>query len=464
MQIEFLGAARTVTGSMHLLHINNSRILLDCGLFQGKRAEANERNKNFPFDPKSIDAVILSHAHIDHSGNLPNLVKQGFNRPIYCTPATRDLCEIMLADSGHLHEKDAEFVNKHHRKNHEPPIEPLYTAEDAAKTMQNFQSIPYEKEFNVLKNVTAKFTDAGHILGSASIRVTTRENGTTKTLGFSGDIGRWNMPIIKDPMFMGMVEALITESTYGGKLHDPPEDMENQLAVDLERTIDRGGKVLVPAFSVGRTQDLVYTLHKLFDKGRLPRIPIYIDSPLAINATEIFKKHPECFDDETFQHIAQHHDPFGFMRLQYVRTAEESKQLNNKKEPCMIIAASGMCEAGRILHHLANNIENPLNTILIVGYCAEHTLGKRLVDQAEEVNILGSSYKRKAEVIVHNSFSAHADNNELLKYINCFDKRQLQKIFIVHGETERSENLQKELKKDGFGCIEIPARGQKVDV
>ena len=331
MQIEFLGAARTVTGSMHLVHVNGYRILLDCGLFQGKRTEANERNKNFPFDSKSIDAVILSHAHIDHSGNLPNLVKQGYDGPIYATPATRDLCEIMLADSGHLHEKDAEYLNKKHRRNHEPPIEPLYTADDAAQAMKNFQGISYEKEFDVLRNVTAKFTDAGHILGSASIKVTSKENGTTKTLGFSGDIGRWNMPIIKDPMFMGNVEALITESTYGGKLHDPPDDMEKQLSTDLELTINRGGKVLVPAFSVGRTQDLVYTLHKLFDKGILPRIPIYIDSPLAINATEIFKKHQECFDDETFQHIAQHHDPFGFMRLRYVRSAEESKLLQQER-------------------------------------------------------------------------------------------------------------------------------------
>jgi metallo-beta-lactamase family protein len=462
MQIEFLGAARTVTGSMHLVHINGYRILLDCGLFQGKRAEANERNKNFSFDPKSIDAVILSHAHIDHSGNLPNLIKQGYDGPIYATPATRDLCEIMLMDSGHLHEKDAEYLNKKNRKNHNPPIEPLYTADDAARALKNFQGVPYEREFDVLKNLTAKFTDAGHILGSASVKVSSRENGTTKILGFSGDIGRWNMPIIKNPMFMGDVEALITESTYGGKLHDPPDDMENLLAADLEHTISRGGKVLVPAFSVGRTQDLVYILHKLFDKGRLPRIPIYIDSPLAINATEIFKKHRECFDEETFQHIAQHHDPFGFMRLQYVRSAEESKQLNDKKEPCMIISASGMCEAGRILHHLVNNIQDPRNTILIVGYCAEHTLGKRLVDQEEVVNILGSTYNRKAEVIVHNSFSAHADNNDLLKYISRFDNTRLQKIFIVHGEIERATNLQDGLKNCGFRDVVIPVRNEKI--
>ncbi|MDI6766577.1 MAG: MBL fold metallo-hydrolase [Bacteroidota bacterium] len=462
MNFQFLGAARSVTGSMHLLHINDQRILLDCGLFQGKRFESNERNKNFPFDPKSINAVILSHAHIDHSGNLPNLVKQGFTGSIFSTSATKDLCEIMLADYGYLHERDAEFLNKKHRKNHEPLIEPLYTSEDAAKAMKYFKDIPYEEEFCVLKNIAAKFSDAGHILGSASIKITCRENGTKKTLGFSGDIGRWNMPIIRDPLFMGNVETLIMESTYGGKLHDPPEDMETNLANDIERTISHGGKVLVPAFSVGRTQDLAYSLHKLFDKGKLPRIPIYIDSPLAINATEIFKKHPECFDDEAYQHIAQHHDPFGFNQLYYVRTSEESKKLNDKKEPCVIIAASGMCEAGRILHHLANNIEDNRNTILIVGYCAEHTLGRRLAEQAEEVKIYGNIYKRNAEVIVHNSFSAHADNNELLKYVDQFDKKQLKRIFLVHGELDQSIALKKELENIGVYDVQIPSRSEKV--
>lgn len=468
MQIQFIGATHTVTGSMHLLHINGQRILLDCGLFQGKRFESNERNKNFPFDPKSIDAVILSHAHIDHSGNLPNLVKQGFTGSIYSTSATRDLCEIMLADSGYLHERDAEFLNKKHRKNHEPLIEPLYTTADAAKAMQYFKKIPYEEEFNVLTNITAKFSDAGHILGSASVRIIVKEKGTRKSLGFSGDIGRWNMPIIRDPICMGYVDVLIMESTYGGILHDPPDDMETNLAEDIERTINRGGKVLVPAFSVGRTQDLVYSLHKLFDKGKLPRIPIYIDSPLAINATEIFKQHPECFDEETNQHIAQHHDPFGFNQLNYVRKAEESKMLNDKKEPCVIIAASGMCEAGRILHHLANNIEDNRNTILIVGYCAEHTLGRRLAEQAEEVKIYGNIYKRNAEVIVHNSFSAHADNNELLKYLDQFDKKHPpkadKKIFLVHGELDRSTALKKELENVGVYDVKIPSQGEKCEL
>jgi len=464
MQIEFQGAARTVTGSMHLLHTGGCSILLDCGLFQGKRAESNERNRNFPFDPASIDAVVLSHAHIDHSGNIPGLIRQGYQGPVFCTPATKDLCEIMLADSGFIQEKDAEFLNKKHLRLREPLIEPLYTSQDAGRAMQHFRSFPYNEEFEVLGNITAKFVDAGHILGSAAVRLKIKENGSQKTLGFTGDIGRWNMPIIRDPMIMEDVETLISESTYGGILHDPPENMAEQLAADLARTISRGGKVIVPAFSVGRTQDLVYTLHELFDKGKLPRIPIYIDSPLAVNATEIFKKHAECFDEETFKHVLLNHDPFGLSQIHYIRRSEESRKLNDLKEPCMIISASGMCEAGRILHHLANNIEDPRNTILIVGYCAEHTLGKRLVENAEEVKIYGSLYKRKAEVIVHNSFSAHADGNELIKYIGRFDKRQLQKIFLLHGEYERCQELQMGLEKSGYSSIEIPAKGEKFNV
>ncbi len=464
MVIEFQGATRTVTGSMHVLHIDGRTILLDCGLFQGKRAESNERNRNFPFDPRSIDAVVLSHAHIDHSGNLPNLVRQGYRGPIYATPATRDLCAVMLTDSGHIQEKDADFFNRKVRKNHEAPIEPLYTARDAEAALQGFRGVPYGKDFDVLPNVRAKFTDAGHILGSASVTVTARENGAAKTLGFTGDVGRWNMPIIRDPMFMGDVDVLISESTYGGKVHDPPENMGAEIAADLKRTIDRRGKIVVPAFSVGRTQDLVFELHKLFDSGKLPRIPIYVDSPLAVNATEIFRRHAECFDEETSNYVLRHEDPFGLNQLHYVRSAEESKKLNDIRDPCMIIAASGMCEAGRILHHLANTIEDPRNTILIVGYQAEHTLGKRLVDQADEVRIFGIPHPRRAEVIVHNSFSAHADGNELLKYIGRFDGDKLGQIYLVHGEYERAMDLQSGLKTAGLTSVEIPVRGQKYKV
>ncbi len=464
MQLEFFGAARTVTGSMHLLHVDGKRILLDCGFFQGHREEATQRNKTFPFDPASIDAVILSHAHIDHSGNLPGLVKQGFTGTIFSTNPTLDLCSIMLIDSAHIQEKDAEFVNKKHAKRRELPVEPLYTPEDAAKAMEQFQGIPYNKQFDVLPDITATFSDAGHILGSASVRITMKNGGTKKTLGFTGDLGRWNMPIIRDPQFMGNVETLITESTYGGILHDAPDQMESQVESVLRRTFERGGKVIVPAFSVGRTQDIVYTLHKLKDAGRLPSFPIYVDSPLAINATDIFKKHPECYDDETRQHILQHHDPLGMSQLAYVRAAEDSKALNDRKEPCMIISASGMCEAGRILHHLANNIEDPRNTIMIVGYQAEHTLGWKLVQEFPEVKIFGEIHPRNAEVVVFNSFSAHADGNELVRYISQFDARQLNRICIVHGEPERQEQLMTGLTEEGFKNIIMPVRGQKVEL
>jgi metallo-beta-lactamase family protein len=464
MKLTFWGAARTVTGSMHFVEAGGKKILLDCGLFQGHREEANRRNRNFPFDPASIDAVVLSHAHIDHSGNLPHLVKSGYRGPIFATEATKDLCGVMLADSGHLQEKDAEYYNEKRRQPHEPPIEPLYTARDAAVAMEQFRGMPYGKEFDVVPGVTAVYSDAGHILGSAGIRLTVRQNGTVKTLGFTGDIGRWDMPIVRDPQYPGDVEALITESTYGGKKHDPPDEMGGLLAADLLATINRGGKVIVPAFSVGRTQDLVFELHKLFDAGKLPKVPIFVDSPLAVNATEIFRRHPECFDEETSRHIAQHHDPFGLSQLAYVRSAEESKKLNDRTDPCMIIAASGMCEAGRILHHLANTVQDEKNTILIVGYCAEGTLGKRLVDQANEVRIFGQFYQRRASVIVRNSFSAHADGDELLKYLGKFDRNRLGKIFVVHGEEERSEALKAGLSSLGFPSVDIPQRGQQADL
>lgn len=459
MNIEFQGAARTVTGSMHLLHINNRRILLDCGLFQGRRSEASERNRTFPFDPRSIDAVVLSHAHIDHSGNLPGLVRHGFNGPIYATPATFDLCTIMLTDSGYIQQKDAEFLNKKLAKKGSPLIEPLYTPTDVANTLKLFRTVPYQKEFDVQPNVSVQYFDAGHILGSASIRVVATSGGVAKRLGFTGDLGPKNLPIVRDPVFMGDVEALISESTYGGTLHESPDEKSDQLAADLRRTIARGGKTIVPAFSVGRTQDLAFALHKLFDKGELPRIPIYVDSPLAVNATEIFRKHPECFDEDTYQHVVQNHDPFGLEQLHYIRSVEESKQLNDRKEPCMIIAASGMCEAGRILHHLANNIGDSRNTILIVGYQAEHTLGRRLVNNDREVKIFGTAYERNAEVVVHNSFSAHADGNGLREYIMLFDRRMLQQTFLVHGELERAELLKRDLENAGATGISIPERG-----
>ena len=464
MNIHFFGAARTVTGSMHLVSANGKNILLDCGLFQGRREEAYRRNKEFPFDASTIDAVVLSHAHMDHAGNLPNLVRNGFRGPIYCTPATRDLCNVMLYDSAYIQERDAAFVNKKNRKHGEPPVEPLYTPEDVREAMGQFVSVGYHQLTAVSDGMTAGFADAGHILGSAVTLLEVHENGSTKRLGFTGDLGRKNTPILKDPEYLETVDVLISESTYGGRVHEPITGTQERLLGVIRRTIDRGGKVVVPAFSLGRTQELVYSLFELFDAGKLPMIPIYVDSPLATNATEVFRMHPECFDAETLRYIHQHEDPFGFGRVVYVRSVEESKKLNERTSPCIIIAASGMCEAGRILHHLANTVGDSRNTVMIVGYQAEHTLGKRLVEGQEEVKIFGVPHKRKAEVAVMNSFSAHAGQDELLEFAGTLDKKRLRKIFLVHGEISQAEQLAGKLKERGMESVWIPERGEKTGV
>ncbi|MFH0991033.1 MAG: MBL fold metallo-hydrolase [bacterium] len=464
MQLQFLGAARTVTGSMHLISVNGSRVLLDCGLFQGRRAESYERNKRFPFDASTIDAVVLSHAHIDHAGNLPNLVRNGFEGPIYCTLATHDLCHVMLYDSAYIQERDSEFVNKKHAKRNEPAVDPLYTAEDVDQTMSQMTGVDYRKEIEVAGGVVISFHDAGHILGSAVTRIELEEHGRKITLGFTGDLGRKNMPILKDPDPIGAVDVFISESTYGGKSHDPVLGMENALLEVMNRTVKRGGKIIVPAFSVGKTQEFLYVLFKLYDDGRLPSIPIYVDSPLAVNATEVFRKHPECFDEETSAYIQQHEDPFGFGRLRYIRNVEESKKLNDLKEPCMIISASGMCEAGRIVHHLSNSIGDARNTVLVIGFMAEHTLGRRLVEKAPEIRMLGEGHFLKAEVVVLNSFSAHAGQDELLHYIEDMDRNRMKKIFLVHGELTQAQKLQALLQEKQYTGIFIPDRGEKVEL
>jgi metallo-beta-lactamase family protein len=465
MIIQFLGAIRTVTGSMHLISVNGTRILLDCGMFQGKRSEAYERNRIFPFNAADIDAVMLSHAHIDHAGNLPNLVKNGFRGPIYATGATRDLCNIMLYDSAYIQERDIEFVNKRHQKKNEPLVQSLYTVMDVTTAMSQFISINYEQPIQIADGVRATYLDAGHILGSAVTVLEVEENGKRKKIGFTGDLGRKNAPIIKDPQPIGSVDVLISESTYGGKLHDPIIGMKDSLCQVIKQTSDRGGKVIIPSFSVGRTQEIVYLLSELFDEGRLPVIPIYVDSPLAVNASDIFRLHTECFDEEMLTHLHANEDPFGFNRLVYVRSVDESKKLNSLQSSCVIISASGMCEGGRIVHHLANNIENPKNTILIVGFMAEHTLGRRIVEKQPEISIFGEVHTLNAEVVVLNSFSAHADQDELVKYIQAADQIQLKKIFLVHGEINQIEKLSSKLKEVGVKKdIYIPVTGEKAEV
>ncbi len=444
---------------MHLVRANGKSILLDCGIFQGKRSEAFERNSHFPFEPSSIDAVILSHAHIDHAGNLPNLVKSGFSGPIYCTSASKDLCDVMLYDTAYLQERDAEYVSRKRARRGEPAVEPLYTAVDVSKTIAQIAGVEYHKPFQVTDGIECSFSDAGHILGSAATRLTLDAEHKKCTLGFTGDLGRRNTPILRDPEPIDPVDFLICESTYGGKIHDPLTSSKEALRVTMEEVVIRGGKLIIPSFSVGRTQEIVYTMNELFNEGHLPQLPIFVDSPLAVNATDVFRRHRECFDKETLDLLQYDDDPFGFERLTYVRSVEESKKLNGKEGPLVIIAASGMCEGGRVLHHLANSIEDPKNTILIVGFQAEHTLGRRLVEQDSEVKIFGDVYKREAVVKVLNSFSAHAGQDDLMEYAKRTKKPGTGKVFLVHGEVAQAGMLAAKLESLNLGNVVIPEKG-----
>jgi metallo-beta-lactamase family protein len=464
MQLQFQGAARTVTGSMHVLTVAGKTILLDCGIYHGRRDEARDRNSHFPFDPSAISAVVLSHAHIDHSGNLPGLVKQGFRGPVYCTKATRSLCEVMLRDSAFIQGKDAEFINKKQKKKHLYPVEPLYTEKDVDTAIPLFHGFDYGTRFQVSDGIECRFEDAGHILGSASVSLSLKENSLTRTLAFTGDLGRPNLPILRDPVFIGDADYFISESTYGGRFHTPVAEMSNQLLEPIRRACLRKGKIIIPAFSVGRTQEIVYVLHKLSADGKIDRLPVFVDSPLSVNVTDVFKNHPECFDKETLDIMssAQNNDPFGFARLKYIRSVEESMELNDREGPFIVIAASGMCEAGRVVHHLANSVEDPRNMILIVGYQAENTLGKKLVMQEPVVNILGEPHERKAEVVVLNSFSGHADRNELLAYASSFDRKRMRQVLLVHGDFDQAEKLGNGLRDIGLKSVAIPARGDEV--
>lgn len=465
MKITFHGAAQTVTGSQFLLEINGYNLLLECGFFQGRRKESYQINQNFPFKASSIDAVILSHAHIDHSGNLPNLVKSGFDKPIYCTPATAHLANIMLLDSGHIQESDAEYLNKKRKKRKEPSIEPIYTMADAGMVAQHFIPKQYNQLFEPTPGVTASLIDAGHILGSAAIVLDIEETGRKFRLWFSGDIGRRNLPLIRDPQLPVDADYLIMESTYGDKQHDDPSLAYSELQKVVSKTIERKGKVIVPAFAVGRTQELVYWLHLMMDKGELPPTPIIVDSPLAINASEIFGLHPECFDAETKEFIQQgkHKDAFGFNHLTYTRSVEESKALNYRKEPMVIISASGMAEVGRILHHLKNNIEDERNTILIVSWQAPHTLGRRLAERTTKVKIFGEIYHRKAEVVTIGGLSAHAGQPFLLEYAKA-TKERVEKIFLVHGENQPALKLKESLIEQGLSPIYYPKKHNSYEI
>lgn len=460
MRIEFHGAAQTVTGSMHLVECNGKRVLLDCGLYQGRRAEAARINATFPFDALSIDAVVLSHAHIDHSGNLPHLVKCGFNGNIYATSATRDLCAIMLADSAMIQEKDAEHLRKHNRY----AADPLYTSKDVARTMELFTTIGYHRTFDVVSGMQATFYDAGHILGSAVTMLSLRENGKHVRLCFTGDVGRPNRPILRDPEFPGQADVIISESTYGGRSHEDAENLDETLVSLIDRVVQNKGKLLIPAFSIGRTQDIVYHLNELYNAGRIPEIPVFVDSPLAINATNVYRMHPECYDDDIRHMMLRDPDPFGFPSLKYVREAEESKRLNGMRGPAVIIAASGMCESGRILHHLSNNVESAHTTVLIVGFNAQHTLGRRLADGNDIVNIYGIPHHVRATVEKISGFSAHADEVELRTFLGAFAPGSVGKVCLVHGEPDAQEALKAALTSDGFTQVSNPAKGEILEL
>ena len=461
MQIKFYGAAQTVTGSEHVLSINGKNILLECGLFQGHRDETYEKNHTFPFDTSKIDAMVLSHAHIDHSGNIPNLVKSGYKASIFATYPTVDLAAIMLRDTAHLQEMDVKWVNQKLRKNHEPPIEPLYDLSDVERALASFVGAHYDESIKITPDVTVTFADAGHILGSACILFEINENGHKTRLGFTGDLGRANMPILRDPNILQDLDILIMESTYGNRVHPPVEHMEEELAKTVRDVTDSGGKIIIPAFAVGRTQLIVYILHKLFDQNRIPEIPIYVDSPLAREATEIFRHHPECFDRETQRiFLTNHEDPFGFKRLTYIQTVEESKALNDSKTPCIIISASGMAEGGRILHHLKNNIENPRNLILFVGYAAPDTLARKIMDGEQVVKIFGEEHTVRAKIKSMDYFSAHGDRNDLLHYAQATSPDKLRQIFLIHGEPDQAEPLRDTLNSAGYREVDIPKAGE----
>ncbi len=462
IKLTFAGAVRDVTGSRHLIEVNNHSLLLDCGLYQGRRKDTYDRNLNFPFKPGEVEALIISHAHIDHIGDVPNLVKQGFNGDIHCTIATADLVHIMLMDAAHIQESDAEFVTKIHQKHGQGPVEPLYTRADIPPVLQLLVSHGYDRTFLVTEGVKATFREAGHILGSAMVLLNLDDAGRKLSLCYTGDLGRTGLPIIKDPFIVKDAQILLVESTYGNRLHSDIRSVDDKLAEIINRTVARKGKIIVPSFALERTQEIIYTLNRLRQSGRIPDFPIYVDSPLATDATDIFRLHPECFDADFAEFMRTVDDPFGFKHLHYTRSTEESKAINAVQGPLMIIAGSGMAENGRVLHHLKNNVDNPNNTVLIVGWQAENTLGRKIADKMPQVPIFGEMHDLKCEVEVLDEFSSHADRNDLIKWISE-GRGSWQKIFIVHGEEEASLSLARDLQEAGFPDVVVPHLGESFE-
>jgi len=462
IKIKFHGAVRTVTGSFHIISDESFKIAVDCGLFQGHRKEFFERNSTFPVDPQTLDAVVLSHAHIDHSGNIPNLIKKGFTASIHSTEATKDLCSAMLPDSGHIQEEDAKFVNKIHRKKGLPPIKPLYTRVEAEDSLQHFSGHPYNKSIEITDGVSVEFHDAGHVLGSSTPVIEIKKGSRLTRIAYAVDLGRKELPILKDPERPEDFDYLFLESTYGGRYHTSIEEAKDLLCDVVNRTVKRGGKIIIPSFALERTQEIAYYLNQLLQENRIPDIPIYVDSPLAVNITEVFMRHPECYDEEMLKAFEAGDDPLGTNRINYITDVNDSKRLNEIHEPMVIISASGMCEAGRILHHLRNNIEDPKNTVLIVGYMAQNTLGRRIVEKHEKVKIFGIEHPLRAEVAVINAFSAHADRQDLLDYVLPV-KDRVKNIFIVHGDEDQSEALLSLLKENGLPAY-LPEVDEEIEI
>ncbi len=465
MNIRFCGAARTVTGSKHLVTAPSGyKILIDCGLFQNKGSDNDTLNRHLGFEPAAVNCMVLTHAHMDHAGLIPFLVAGGFTGNIYCTPATFELCEIMLADSAFIQEHDIVYLNKKRSRKNQAPLTPLYTVNAVKNCLKQFRTIPYASRTDIGGDVSVMFTDSGHILGSAGAHLIMKNGADEESLFFTGDIGRSNDEILRPPDPFPPSDYIIAESTYGDRLHEKKTDAVNRLLSVIAHTcMEKGGKVIIPAFSLGRTQEIVYVLDQLFDKGLLPPVNVYVDSPLSYNATEVMRRHPECFNEGIREHMKSDPDPFGFNKLIYVRDVEESKALNKKREPCIIISASGMMEAGRIKHHIKNNVSDERNTILIVGYCPPGTLGADLLALKPVVRIFGNEYERKASVAEINSYSAHADYEEMIAYLSCQNTKTVKKIFLVHGDYEVQQRYRERLMEAGFGNIEIPEQGSSWD-